>query len=252
MELPPVGFGTMGIDDPDAVTDALAAGYRHLDTAQIYDNEAAVGAGLAAADVPRKMVTVATKLWTDRLAGDTVRESTRTSLDRLGVDRVDLLYVHRPRGDYEPTETLPALADARDDGLTDAVGVSNFTPDQLATAHEYVTVAAHQVELHPYYREPGALADARDHGYPVVAYAPLAGGRVLDDPVIREIAAANDTGPAAVALAWVLDHDGVVAIPRAASPAHRRANLAAADLSLTSAERRQIDEIDREEELFPE
>ncbi len=149
-------------------------------------------------------MTVATKLWTDGLAGDTVRESTRTSFDRLGVDRVDLLYVHRPRGDYEPTETLPALA------------------------------------------------DARDHGYPVVAYAPLAGGRVLDDPVIREIAAVNDTGPAAVALAWVLDHDGVVAIPRATSPAHRRANLAAADLSLTSAERRQIDEIDREEELFPE
>jgi len=134
MELPPVGFGTMGIDDPDAVTDALAAGYRHLDTAQIYDNEASVGAGLAAADIPRETVTLATKLWTDGLAGDTVRESTRTSFDRLGVDRVDLLYVHRPRGDYEPTETLPALA------------------------------------------------DARDHGYPVVAYAPLAGGRCWTTP----------------------------------------------------------------------
>lgn len=252
MELPPVGFGTMGIDDPDAVTDALAAGYRHLDTAQIYENETAVGEGLAAASVSREAVTLATKLWTDGLSGDAVRESTQASCDRLGVDSVDLLYVHRPRGGYEPAETLPALAAVREEGLTDAVGVSNFTPEQLATAHEHVTIAAHQAEFHPYYREPGVLADARDHGYPLVAYAPLAGGAVVDDPVICEIAETHDTGPAAVALAWVLGHDGVVAVPRAASPGHRRANLAAADLSLTPADRRRIDEIDREEELFPE
>ncbi|MEZ3143802.1 aldo/keto reductase [Halobaculum sp. MBLA0143] len=252
MDLPPVGFGTMGVDDPAAVTDALAAGYRHLDTAQIYDNEAAVGKGLAAAAVPREAVTLATKLWVDGLAADDVRASTAGSLDRLDVDRVDLLYVHRPRGGYDSAETLPALARVREAGLTDAVAVSNFEPDQLAAAHDYVDVAAHQVEFHPYYREPGALADAHEHGYPLVAYAPLAGGRVLDDPVIREVAGELDASPAATALAWVVSHDGVVAIPKASSPAHRRVNLVAADLSLSAEQRRRIDEIDRETELFPE
>ena len=252
MDLPPVGFGTMGVDDPAAVTDALAAGYRHLDTAQIYDNERVVGEGLAAASVPRESVTLATKLWVDGLAGDEVRASTADSLDRLGVDRVDLLYVHRPRGDYDPVETLPALARVREAGLTDAVAVSNFEPDQLAAAHDHVDVAAHQVEFHPYYREPGALADARDHDYPLVAYAPLAGGRVLDDPAICEVADELDASPAATTLAWVLSHDAVVTIPKASSPAHRRTNLTAADLTLSADQRRRIDEIDREQELFPE
>lgn len=252
MDLPPVGFGTMGVDSPAAVTDALAAGYRHLDTAQIYDNEAVVGEGLAASSVARESVTLATKLWVDGLAPEDVRASTVASLDRLGVDRVDLLYVHRPRGPYDPAETLPALARVREAGLTDAVAVSNFDPDRLAAAHDHVDVAAHQAEFHPYYREPGALADARDHDYPLVAYAPLAGGRVLADPVICDVAADLDASPAAVSLAWVLSHDGVVTIPKASSPEHRRVNLAAADLTLSPTQRRRIDEIDREEELFPE
>ncbi|MDS0281052.1 aldo/keto reductase [Haloarcula onubensis] len=250
MDLPPVGLGTMGIDESDVVAAAVDAGYRHVDTAQIYDNEAVVGRGLAAAD--REDLLVATKLWTDSLAADEVRAGTERSLDRLGLDAVDLLYVHRPRGGYDPATTLPALERVRDAGLTDHLGLSNFTLDQLRTAADYVDIAAHQVEFHPFFRSKSLLEHARRHGYPLVAYSPLAGGRVFEDPTIRAVAEAHDTTPAAVAIAWVTSHDPVVTIPKASSREHLAANLAAADLELTDDEVARIEAIEREEELFPE
>ncbi|WP_226012282.1 aldo/keto reductase [Halomicrobium salinisoli] len=254
MDLPPVGLGTMGIEEPEPVATALETGYRHLDTAQIYGNEAVVGEGLAASDVDREDVTVATKLWVDSLAAEDVRAGTEASLDRLGLDYVDLLYVHRPRGDYEPGETLPALDAVREDGLARGIGVSNFTPDQLATAREHLDapVAANQVEFHPYYQEPGALADAREHGYPLVAYSPLIGGEVFDDPVLGEVAEKHGVSPAAVSVAWLCDTAGVVTIPKASSEAHLRANLAAADIDLDDEDVERIEGIDREAELYPE
>jgi len=250
MDLPPVGLGTMGIDEPSVVAAALDAGYRHVDTAQIYDNEAVVGDGLAGVD--RDDFLVATKLWTDSLAADAVRAGTERSLDRLGLDTVDLLYVHRPRGDYDPATTLPALERVRDAGLTDHVGLSNFTPDQLRTASEYVDVDAHQVEFHPFFRQETLVAHAQRHDYPLVAYSPLAGGLVFEDPTISAIAERHDTTPAAVAIAWVTSYENVVTIPKASSPEHLKANLAAADLELTPDDVARIEAIDREEELFPE
>ncbi|WP_336337076.1 aldo/keto reductase [Haloarcula brevis] len=252
MDLPPVGLGTMGIEDAAVVRTAIDCGYRHLDTAQIYDNEAVVGAGIAAAAADRDDLTVATKLWTDALGATAVRPATETSLDRLGLDAVDLLYVHRPRGDYDPETTLPAVEAVREAGLTDHVGLSNFEPEQLAAAREHVDVAAHQVEFHPLYWRESLLADAREHGYPLVAYSPLAGGGVFEDPTIVDIADRHDTSPAAVSIAWVTSYDNVVTIPKASSQSHLSANLAAADLQLTDAERARIEAIEREEELFPE
>ncbi|MFC6975613.1 aldo/keto reductase [Halomicroarcula sp. GCM10025709] len=254
MDLPPVGLGTMGLSDPSTVTTAIDLGYRHLDTAQIYENEGIVGEGIAAASIDRSELLVATKLWTDRLAGDDVRRGTEASLDRLGLDRVDLLYVHRPRDDYAPDETLPALDAVRADGLTAHVGLSNFEPAQLETAREHLDapIAAHQVEFHPFFARQALLDDAQAHGYPLVAYSPLAGGAVFEDPTITEIAADHDTTPAAVSLAWVLSHDNVVTIPKASSPTHLRANREAAALELDAAEIDRIDAIDREEELYPE
>ncbi|WP_225333472.1 aldo/keto reductase [Halomicrobium urmianum] len=254
MDLPQVGLGTMGIEEPETITTALEMGYRHLDTAQIYGNEAVVGEGLAASDVDREDVTVATKLWIDSLAAEDVREGTEASLDRLGLDYVDLLYVHRPRGDYEPGETLPALDAVREDGLAREIGVSNFTPDQLATAREHLDepIAANQVEFHPYYREPGALDEAREHGYPLVAYSPLIGGDVFDDTALGEIAEKHGVSPAAVSVAWLCGIDGVVTIPKASSEEHLRANLAAAALDLDDEDVARIEGIDREKELYPE
>lgn len=254
MDLPPVGLGTMGIDDPETVATAIDIGYRHLDTAQIYDNEQVVGDGIAATDAPRTDLTVATKLWVDSLADDDVRPGTEASLDRLGLDTVDLLYVHRPRGDYDPETTLPALDDLVADGLVRNVGLSNFEPDQLARARDVLDapIAAHQVEFHPYYGDRELLADAQEHDYPLVAYSPLIGGDAFDDPVLVDVAEAHGTSPGAVSIAWVLAHDNVVTIPKASSREHLRANLAARELDLSPSEIDRIDGIERERELYPE
>ena len=254
MDLPPIGLGTMGIEGPSVVRTAIDVGYRHLDTAQIYENERVVGGGIAEADCEREDLLVATKLWIDRLGANDVRPATEASLDRLGLDAVDLLYVHRPRGAYDPETTLSAIDAVREAGLARHVCLSNFTPAQLATAREHLDspIAAHQVEFHPYFWQQSLLDDARRHGYPLVAYSPLAGGLVFEDPTIRTIAERHQTTPAAVAIAWATSYDGVVTIPKASSRAHLDANLAAADLELSPADIAAIEAIDRETELFPE
>lgn len=254
MDLPSVGLGTMGIDDPSVIATALDAGYRHLDTAQIYENEHVVGEGLANSPVPREDVTLATKLWVDSLAPHDVESGTRASLDRLGVERIDLLYVHRPRGGYDPEGTMAALDAVADAGLTERLAVSNFTPEQYDRAQTYCDrpLVANQVEFHPLFQQSGVLEHAREQGYTVVAYSPLAGGEVFDVPEIRTVAEKHDTTPAAVSIAWVLSHDGVVTIPKASSREHLQANLAARELSLDSEDVERIDGIDREVELFPE
>jgi len=248
----------MGIDDPEPVATALSLGYRHLDTARIYGNEAVVGDGLAdgldASDVDREAVTVATKLWIDDLGADDVAPTARESADLLGVATLDLLYVHRPRGAYDPAETLPALDRLVDEGVVREVGVSNFEIDDLDRALDVLDapLAAHQTELHPLFYRPELLEHAREHGYAVVAYSPLAGGRVSEVDAVVDVAEAHDATPEAVAIAWATAKEPVVAIPKASSERHLRANLAAADLELTDEEIAAIDAVEREEELFPE
>jgi 2,5-diketo-D-gluconate reductase B len=243
----------MGIDDPAVVERAIELGYRHLDTAQIYENEAVVGEAIAASDVAREELVVATKVWATNLAPANVAASTRESLDRLGLDAVDLLYVHRPIEAYDPATTLPAFDRLVESELVEHVGVSNFGPAHLAAARAHLDapVAANQVEFHPLHRPTGALADAREHGYELVAYSPLAAGKALALEPVREVAAARDTSPAAVALAW-LHAKGVRTVPKATSSEHLRANLAARALSLTDAEVARIDAVEAREELFPD
>ncbi|MDB2282856.1 aldo/keto reductase [Halorubrum ezzemoulense] len=243
-----IGLGTSGLDDPETCTDtvaaALDAGYRHVDTAQMYDNEAAVGEGIAASDVDRDDVVVATKVHPENLAPDDVRETARASLDRLGLDRVDLLYVHWPIRAYDAETTLLAFDELRDEGVTDHVGVSNFTPDLLREAREILDapIAAHQVECHPRLRQPElrALADEFDHR--LVGYSPLGRGEILDDPAILEIAERNDLSPAIVALAWALDR-GIVPIPKGRGD-HLRENLRAVDVDLPDEDLDEIDALD--------
>ena len=258
--VPPLGLGTMGLDGEagsETVTTALELGYRHLDTAQIYENEAVVGDGLRDAleqgAVDRDEVLVATKVWVDNLSPDRFRDSVETSRERLGVDTIDLLYLHRPRGPYSPETTLPLFDAVRDDGLVDHVGVSNFTVDQLreARAHLDAPIVAHQTEYHPLFRRPALLDDARAHDYTVVGYSPLAGGRVFDLDPVTSVATKHGVSPAAVSIAW-LRAKGLAVIPKASSSDHLRANLAAADLMLDDEDVMRIDAIESEEELYPE
>jgi len=252
--VPSPGLGTYDNTDPEmcaeSVRTALEAGYRHVDTAQMYDNEAAVGDGLAAADVPREDVFVATKLDTDNLAYDDAVATARESAERLGVEVIDLLYVHWPIKTYDPEGTLAALDDLRDDGLVRHVGLSNFQPDQIREVRERLDapVAAHQVEMHPLLPQAELLAEAKEHDTALVAYSPVMKGRVGEYEPIRAVAEAHDATPAQVSLAW-LDAKGAVPIPMSTSANHIRENLAAFDLSLTDDEVARIDAIEERERI---
>ncbi|SIQ94045.1 2,5-diketo-D-gluconate reductase B [Haladaptatus litoreus] len=249
--LPEIGLGTMGISDPERIASAIEMGYRHLDTAQIYENEEVVGKGIELADIPREELFVATKVWADSLAHDDVIASTETSLSKLGLESVDLLYVHRPIESYDPEETLPAFDALREQERIKHVGVSNFTPEELDTAREVLDapIFAHQVEMHPLFRQADLLADARRHGTNLVAYSPIAQGEVFDLPELTAIAEKHDATEAQVALAWLVE-TGAVPIPRSQSDAHLHQNLAARNIELSAGDVNTIGSIDREKKLF--
>lgn len=253
MDLPRLGLGTMDIEERAVIELALDVGYRHLDTAQVYDNETVVGEGIESAAVDREELTVATKVWIDQLGADVVYDSVEASLERLGLDRVELLYVHRPRGDYDPEGTLPALEEARDDGLVEGVAVSNFELPDLDRFREVLgrPPAANQVEYHPLFRPEDRLEHAREHGYPLIAYAPLAGGRVGDLEEVVTVAEKHAVSPEQASLAWLLAK-GIHPIPKASGREHLEANCAALNIELDGDDVDLIDGVEQEEELHPE
>lgn len=257
-EFPAIGLGTWQNTDLDTCIDsvrtALEAGYRHIDTAQYYENEQAVGEGIARADVPREDVFVATKVHAEKfgLAHDEVIEGLEVSLDRLGLAYLDLLYVHWPVGNYAAEETMSAFDELVDRGRIDHVGVSNFSIDLVDEAREQLDAPlfAHQAETHPLLSQDDLIAHAQEHDYHHVAYSPLARGAVFDIPEIQDIAKTHDVSPAQVSIAWLLSKDNVRVIPKATSEAHIRDNLDALDLDLTTEEIERIDELDRTERLI--
>jgi 2,5-diketo-D-gluconate reductase B len=247
--MPMLGLGTYKLRDAagaDAVTTALEMGYRHLDTAVMYDNEETVGDGIEAADVDDSAVFVASKLWEDTLSyADAIRAG-NNSRARLGVDRLDLLYVHWPRGDYDPEETMRAMDQLVEDGVTWRIGVSNFTVPLLREAREHTThgVFANQVELHPLLPQPDLREYCEEADVELVAYAPLARGEVFEVPEIQAVAEKHGVSEAQVSLAW-LREKGVTAIPKASSEAHLADNWTSLALDLDAEDVERIDGIDR-------
>lgn len=247
--MPGLGLGTWQNDDPKqceaSVRTALETGYRHIDTAQAYGNETAVGRGIATSNVDRESVFLATKLWTDNLGYDAVFESTAESLDRLGTDYVDLLYVHWPAGDYDPEETLGALEELYEDGVIDRVGVSNFEPYHIETAESVLEapIFANQVEIHPLLQQRPLRDVCTERGIELVAYSPLARGDVFGVETLSQIAAEHGVSEAQVSLAWLRQH-GITAIPKATGAEHIRDNWASLDLELSDAEMERIDSIE--------
>lgn len=248
--MPVLGLGTWQNDDPAqctaTVAEALKLGYRHLDTAQAYDNESAVGDGIERADVSREDVFLATKVWIDRLDPEQVVASTETSLGRLGTDHVDLLYVHWPAGDYDPQETLEAFAELKNTGKIDRIGVSNFTPDQIERARDVLGEYpfAIQVEMHPLLPQTELREYATGRDVELVAYSPLARGEVFDVDEIAEIASKHGVSEAQVSLAWLREKD-VTAIPKATGTAHLEDNWMSLSLTLDDEDMATIDGIDR-------
>lgn len=248
--MPLLGLGTWENDNPsecaNTVKTALEMGYQHIDTAQVYGNEAAVGQGIAAADVPRDKIFIATKVWIDKLGYDDVLTSTQRSLEKLGIDAVDLLYVHWPVDTYDPVETFRALDKLVADQKVDRIGISNFEPDQVDTAIEHADtpIFANQIEIHPLLPQEQLRNHCSDRDIELVAYSPLARGAVFDIPEITAIANNRDVSEAQIALAW-LRQKGITAIPKAVGHDHLHDNWASLDLELTTAEIAQIDSIER-------
>ncbi|MFB6071159.1 MAG: aldo/keto reductase [Halanaeroarchaeum sp.] len=249
-ELPRIGIGTydLGPDDCTAsVASALNVGYRHVDTAEMYENEGAVGRAIDLADVSRDDVFVATKIHSRNLSYENVLEHANASRDRLGVEAIDLLYVHWPIRAYDPEETLAAFDELHDRGAIRAVGVSNFTPSLLEEAMAVLDAPlfAHQIECHPLLQQEELRRYARDRDHYLVAYAPLAKGAVTEEPVVRDVAAAHDATAAQVSLAWLLSKENVVPIPRSSSETHVRENFEALTVELDRSAIDRIDGIDR-------
>jgi 2,5-diketo-D-gluconate reductase B len=248
--LPPLGLGTWDLPDgtcAEVVAEALELGYRHVDTAQLYGNERAVGEGLRRAEVPRESVVLATKVDPEALGHEDVLASTRGSLDRLGLESVDLLYVHWPRAAYDAERTLAAFDRLVEDGLVGGVGVSNFTPELLDEARDHVDIAAHQVEMHPLCPQERLCEYAAEHDHALVAYSPLARGRALDPEPVRAVAERHGATPAQVCLAW-LRAKGAVPIPKTTG-GHLEENYRSLGLELAERDVARIDAVDRRERV---
>jgi 2,5-diketo-D-gluconate reductase B len=245
-----MGFGTYqntGDAVVQSVVDALDVGYRHIDTAQYYENEAAIGEGLDRSPVNRDEVFLATKIWPDRLAHDEVLAAARESRDRLGVDTIDLLYVHWPAREYDPESTLSAFERLREDGVIRQIGVSNFTPDLFEEARSVTDapIVANQVEMHPLLYQLELLSYLQNIDVTLVAFSPLCRGEVFDVPEITAVAEKHEVSPTQVSLAWLLSKDNVAVIPKATSRLHIEDNYRALDLDLDAEDIERIDSIDR-------
>ena len=248
LEIPKLGLGTWqlsGEDCVEAVRDAIELGYRHIDTARAYGNEAQVGQGIHDSGRNRDEIFLTTKLWYTELSAIGVHDQVEHSLRELRTDYIDLLLIHWPNRRVPLAETLAAMLEARDAGRVHHLGVANFPSAMLREALEHAPLVGNQIELHPYLGQPEVLQVVREHGLMATAYSPLAQGAVLRDRVLEEIAEAHDRTPAQVALRWLLDQPQVAAVPKASSREHRAANLDVFDFELTDDERGRIAALER-------
>jgi 2,5-diketo-D-gluconate reductase A len=229
VRMPIIGFGVYQIPPEQtepAVTDALAAGYRHIDTAAAYVNEEAVGRAIAASGIPRDQLFVTTKLWVSDTGEDATKRAAEKSLNRLGLDYLDLYLIHQPFGDYYGS--WRAMEQLHRDGVLRAIGVSNFYPDRLIDLidHNEITPAVDQVEAHPFFQRPDYQALMAERGVQIESWGPFAEGRnnLFGDPVLSEIGAAHGKTVAQVVLRWLIQR-GVVVIPKSVRPERMRENL---------------------------
>jgi 2,5-diketo-D-gluconate reductase B len=254
-KLPAIGFGTSQIQGgqcTEMVRTALALGYRHIDTAQAYGNEAEVGRGIAQSGVKREEIFLTTKVWRSALGARDVKRSTEESLKTLGTDHVDLLLVHWPNDSIPMGETLGAFAALKAEGKTRHIGVSNYTPRHLKEAIEThrADLFCNQVEYHPELGQDTMLSILRRLGMALVAYSPLGRGRIVKHPALAKIGAKYGKSASQVALAWLVRQDGVVTIPKASSEAHARANLDIFDFTLAPEDLAEIAKMERNSRVW--
>lgn len=251
MIIPNIGLGTFRLKGQqviDSVSSSLALGYRHIDTAQIYANEAEVGQAIAASGIPRQELFVTTKIWIENLSREKLISSLQHSLEKLRTDQVDLTLIHWPSPDnaVHIAEYMQALAEAKAQGLTRLIGLSNFPNALLQRAIDLVSsaeIATHQIEIHPFLQNRKAVSFAQSKGIHLTAYMPLAYGKVMHDPIIAKIAERHKATAAQVALAWSLQQ-GFAVIPSSTQRQNQKKNLAARQLHLSSDEMTEMASLD--------
>lgn len=252
MTVPAFGLGTFRLKGQvviDSVSNALDLGYRAIDTAQIYENEAEVGQAIAESGVGRDELFITSKIWVSNFASDKLIPSLEDSLKKLRTDHLDLTLIHWPSPDnaVPVAEFMGALLEAKKSGLTKQIGVSNFTIALMKEAIAAVgaeNIATHQIELHPYLQNRKIVEFAHSQGIHITSYMTLAYGEVLKDPVIMAIAERHDATPAQVTLAWAMQL-GYSVIPSSTKRSNLESNLKACTLKLTDADMAQIATLDR-------
>jgi 2,5-diketo-D-gluconate reductase A len=255
VQMPILGFGVFQIpagQTEQAVTGALAAGYRHLDTAASYGNEEAVGRAIKSSGIPRGELFVTTKLWIQARPGEgAVKRAFGASLQRLGLDHLDLYLIHQPLGDYY--SAWRAMQDLHRDGLIKAIGVANFYPDRLVDLIEQneITPAVNQIETHPFFQRHTDQRLMRERGVQIESWGPFAEGRnnLFSDPALAAIGDAHGKSVAQVVLRWLTQRE-VVVIPKSVRPERMAENLDIFDFQLTGDEMSQIATLDTGASLF--
>jgi diketogulonate reductase-like aldo/keto reductase len=245
IEIPVLGLGTWRLSGDicrAAVAAALACGYRHIDTAKAYGNEAEVGAAVRTSGLRREEVFITTKIWYEDLGQNALGRAAEQSLDRLGLDHVDLLLIHWPNAQIPLAETIGALGATQARGLTRSIGVSNFPVALLAQAWQVTQepLVVNQCEYHPGLDQRALLSACRMHGMAFTSYCPLGRGRLFSHPKIVAIAAAHHKTPAQIILRWHIQQPDVVAIPKSAAPARIEENINIFDFVLTEPEMQAI------------
>ena len=249
VKMPLEGFGVFQVPDPaqceQAVIDAVASGYRLIDTAASYENETAVGEAIRKCGVPREELFITTKLWVQDASYEGAKQAIQTSLDNLGLDYLDLYLIHQPMGDY--IGAYRAMEEEYREGKLRAIGVCNFYPARLADLCETVTVmpAVNQVELHPFFQQENALALMKEYGVHPEAWGPFAEGKhgIFTHPVLTKIGEKYGKSAAQAALRWNVQR-GVTVIPKSVHKERMEQNLDIWDFTLSDEDMAEIAKLD--------
>jgi len=242
--IPLIGLGTWDLRGRSCariVEEAIKLGYRHIDTAAMYSNEAEVGEGLRASGIARDEVFITTKVWSSNLRARDFERSTRDSIAKLKLSNVDLLLIHWPNPSVPLKETVGALCKMKKEGLARHVGVSNFTPDMVEDAVKFATepLVNNQIECHPYFDQSKTIAASRKRGLSVTAYSPIARGRIERDAVLNRIAKARSRTTVQICLRYLVQQNLIV-IPKTSRAERLKENAAIFDFELTPAEMKEI------------